>query len=255
MNTLHPHDRCTRNRVWRAKGKAVSHSECLYLQLSPAGEHPRSQCLWTGLHQSPPLHLIPYNHPQSSEQWVQANEELARTQVPAVLAAPTVEKKNKILCEGIHDYFTTKFGTKKQGVKQRCGIQSGIRAKLSALREKRNKAWNELQRVKHRDTTDITSLATCFHKYLREYNKASQAEKKRVKASTARRLCSKNFVKFARDVLAGEDIQNAPDVEFSQDAAEEFFFRVYDSVPMAFEQPSWLPDTPLPQNQFLCFSM
>ena len=138
---------------------------------------------------------------------------------------------------------------------KRCGIQSGIRAKLSALREKRNKAWNELQRVKHRDTTDITSLATCFHKYLREYNKASQAEKKRVKASTARRLCSKNFVKFARDVLAGEDIQNAPDVEFSQDAAEEFFFRVYDSVPMAFEQPSWLPDTPLPQNQFLCFSM
>ena len=63
----------------------------------------------------PPLHLIPYNHPQSSEQWAQANEELARTVVPAVLAAPTVEQKNMILCKGIYDY-TTKFGTKKQGV-------------------------------------------------------------------------------------------------------------------------------------------
>ena len=84
--------------------------------------------------------------------------------------------------------------------------------------------------------------------YLREYNKVSQAEKKReskVKASTAQRLCSKNFVKFVRDVLAGEDIQNAP-----EEAAVEFFSRVYDSVPMAFEQPLWLPDTPFPQNQF-----
>ena len=49
---------------------------------------------------------MPYNHPNSPEEWARADEALARTVVPAVLAATSADEKNEALCHGIYGYFS-----------------------------------------------------------------------------------------------------------------------------------------------------
>ena len=54
----------------------------------------------------------PFNCPRNDEEWFEADKQLAHCVVPLVLSATSVEEKNKILCDGIHLYFTSKYGTK-----------------------------------------------------------------------------------------------------------------------------------------------
>ena len=199
------------------------------------------------------LQLRPFNHPQSPDEWAVANEDLANTIVPAVLAAPTVEEKNRILCEGIFCYFTSRFGSRKQKARRRSRCHTAHRETLTTLREKRNKARSDLRTAKKQgnNPADLTTLAKAFHRFLREYKKVSRAEKRRenkAEASTARIQCAKNFAKFAKQVL--DDDPNNVDPEFDLKTTEQFFSRVYSSTPRVYEQPSWLPNAPPPQHPF-----
>ena len=199
--------------------------------------------------------LRPFNHPQSPDEWQVANEDLANTIVPAVLAAPTVEEKNRVLCEGIFNYFTAKFGPRTQKARRKSKSHTSQKETLATLRGKRNKARNNLRRAKRQGAhpTDLETLATAFHQFLREYNKVSRAEKRRAhkaEASTARIHCTKNFSRFAKQVLDEDHNSNATEPGFDHNTAAQFFSRVYSSTPRMYEQPSWLPTTPPPQHPF-----
>ena len=196
----------------------------------------------------------PYNHPTSPEEWASADEALARTVVPAVMAATSADEKNEALCQGIYSYFSSTFGTRKQRTRKRNRHHAAPKVNLALLKQRRNKARNDLRRAKKQGSSpdNITSLATAFHKYLREYNKVVRAEKRSEDLSNARAArteCSKNFARFAKKVLE-DDNQNIIHPGFSQETAEQFFSSVYSCTPKAFAKPSWLPNAPLPCHPF-----
>ena len=62
--------------------------------------------------------LNPFNCPTSAEEWARAYQEMARSVVPTVLAATSVEEKNQLLCNGIYNFFSSSYGTRAKG-KQR----------------------------------------------------------------------------------------------------------------------------------------
>ena len=54
--------------------------------------------------------LPPLKLPQSEEEWLQSNRALARSVVPAVLAATTVDAKHEALCQGLYHHFSCQYG-------------------------------------------------------------------------------------------------------------------------------------------------
>lgn len=67
----------------------------------------------------------------------------------------------------------------------------------------------------------------------------------RLEALKSRRECNRVFWKFAGKVLDGESEHS-----LMLKKAEEYFRRVYSSVPRSFTQPQWLPSSPLPSEEF-----
>ena len=65
-------------------------------------------------HESPPdLPTLKRREPfKNAEEWLVADEQLAKSVVPTDLAAASVYEKNKALCDGIYTYFTSKYGTR-----------------------------------------------------------------------------------------------------------------------------------------------
>ena len=43
-------------------------------------------------------------------EWSESDSFLAKSVVPAVLAAPTVDAKHEALCQGIYNYFSSQYG-------------------------------------------------------------------------------------------------------------------------------------------------
>ena len=66
-------------------------------------------------HEPPPdLPILKKREPKNAEEWLVADEQLAKSVVSEVLAAASVDEKNKALCDGIYTYFTSKYGTKQE---------------------------------------------------------------------------------------------------------------------------------------------
>ena len=53
------------------------------------------------------------NLPSSQQEWEEADSYLREWLVPPVLLASSPEVKNRVLSEGIYDYFVQKFGTRQ----------------------------------------------------------------------------------------------------------------------------------------------
>ena len=49
----------------------------------------------------------PFNCPNNDDDWLKADEYLAQNVIPLFLSASLIEEKNKILCEGIYEYFSS----------------------------------------------------------------------------------------------------------------------------------------------------
>ena len=72
------------------------------------------------------------------------------------------------------------------------------------------------------------------------------AAKKNVRST--RQQCHRHFWKYARDIL--DDDQASKVVpKFTENNAEQFFRSCYESFPYQFEQPPWMPESPLPKYQ------
>ena len=84
---------------------------------TPAPLHPQpaaSVCVTNEPSRSNYIQLLPtVNMPKSDEDWEADNTSLGSTLVPQVLAAQLVEEKNMVLCVGIYNYFSSKYGLRK----------------------------------------------------------------------------------------------------------------------------------------------
>ena len=65
------------------------------------------------------VHLLVHLHQllqiklrRNSEEWEEANSHVSTAVVPVVIQASILEEKNRVLCEGIYQYFVQSFGTK-----------------------------------------------------------------------------------------------------------------------------------------------
>ena len=77
----------------------------------------------------------------------QANIQLG-TVVPEVLAAASVDEKNKALCNGIDTYFTSEYGTRPNKKKKKNRKMRGSGKALVKLRTERNKLRSEMRKAK-----------------------------------------------------------------------------------------------------------
>ena len=181
----------------------------------------------------------PFVCPMSGDEWQAADEHMAKTVVPQVLAARSVEEKNRVLCCGVYSYFSTTFGTfsHKGGKRKR---SKRINQSITVLRNERNRARQQLRKAKEnsKDPHVIRELANRFHQYLRQFNKAQRAEKHRLEESQrvrARKECAKNFWKFATQVLEEEGDKNDVQPTFSAATAEEYFSTTYSNQLKTFQ--------------------
>ena len=75
-------------------------------------------------HESPPTSIHTPNNsnkpdskpflklPSSQKDWAEADLHSQENSVPAVVSEPSIQVKNRILCDGIYAYFSERYGTK-----------------------------------------------------------------------------------------------------------------------------------------------
>ena len=117
--------------------------------------------------------LRPFNCPKSEEGWAEADQHMAAVVVPEVISATSVEEKNLALCRGIYSFFSERYGYRRLARQGRAKVtkqKSGT--SLEEIKGQRNKLRNDLRRARKdgQDTEAIRSLASKFHKLLRQYS-------------------------------------------------------------------------------------
>ena len=66
-----------------------------------------------------------------------------------VLAAQSVDDKNMVLCAGIYNYFTLKYGTDDKGIRRKLGKKSA---------KKHNRAFKRLTQDKNRARRELMAV-------------------------------------------------------------------------------------------------
>ena len=110
--------------------------------------------------------LPPLKLPQSEEEWLQSGRTLARSVVPAVLAAPTVDAKHEALCQGLYHHFSRQYGciaSRKPHRKRRHA------RRLKKLTAEKNKARKQFRHAKTsaNDSHRVKELAQKFYRLVR----------------------------------------------------------------------------------------
>ena len=108
---------------------------------------------------SPELH--PFNCPKVADKWAEADQDLAKMVVPAVLSAPSLEEKHHVLCEGIYEYFPSRYGTRTKAKTSRKKKPNGSEEKLQKLKEEKTSAEMNLGRPR-----DVVGIVNPLGKWL-----------------------------------------------------------------------------------------
>ena len=119
----------------------------------------------------------PFHCPESKEEWQLADEQLTSSVIPCVLAAGSVDEKCQVLCLGVYEYFSAKYGTRSKTSRKK-KRQKYSKQEKALIREERNKARQQLRKAKRNssDPESIRELARKFHLYLRQYSRLNRAE-------------------------------------------------------------------------------
>ena len=181
---------------------------------------------------------------------MQSDRALARSVVPAVLAAPTVDAKNEALCQGLYHHFSCQYGCVTFRKPQRKRRHARRLKKLTA---EKNEARKQFHRAKTSANNShcIKDLAQKFYRLVRLHSAEKRIllkSKCRSEALKARRDCSRFFWRYADKVLDGEGDSIVPD--FDAHKAEVFFREVYSAGPQSITCPSWVPSPPPPPPPF-----
>ena len=194
----------------------------------------------------------PFNMPKSDEDGKADYSSLGSILVHQVLAAKSVDDKNMVLCEGIYNHFSSKYGLRKTTHPRKPRVKRHNRAFKKPTQEK-NTARRELRAAKRegKEKGTIKEIATKFHQLIRLHSKAKREQLRsrlNLEAGKARQECAKNFLRFAAKIFDGED--ETPEPAFSAEDAESFFKEVYSTSPRPFQRPSWLPEANSPHCAF-----
>ena len=116
---------------------------------------------------SPQL-LPPFKTPRTPEEWAEVDSEFAQSLVPAAISAASPEEKNLILCQGIHEVMTTKFGAQPPR-KPRNNRRRHHERNLRKLTKEKNAARKDLRKARReaQDEEAVRDLSIKFHKLLR----------------------------------------------------------------------------------------
>ncbi len=184
---------------------------------------------------------------------MEADEYFSETIVPAVINASTVEEKNRLLCDGVYQYFSEKFGTRSPQRKPRRRPQRPAR-RLKDLTQQKNESRKRMRKARREgcDEATIRTIAKEFHKLLRLHSKEKKGQvktKAKIEALKARKECARNFWRFAAKIL-DDDESNDAKPTFSAETAESYFTKVYSCDPKTFSRPDWLPAPTPPETHF-----
>ena len=168
-----------------------------------------------------------------------------------VIQAQSVDEKNRILCEGIYNYFAGKYGVKNAPSVSRPGPKKSRKHNrpLKKVIQERNGARRDARQAKKkgRDDTLIRDLPRKLYKLVRTHSKAKRKmlnARMNLEARKARRDCAKHFWLFASRVLDGKG--DPVESSFSAEDAVSFFSEFYSSSPRQFHRPEWLPEMHAP---------
>lgn len=184
----------------------------------------------------PPLKL-----PSSQEDWLQANTFFADQLVPQCLSASSPDEKNRILIDGIYDYFAQKYGTKQQK-QSKCQKRREKHARaLKTVKRLKNEARREFQKAKKHGLSpeNIQPLARKFFDLVREHSRVKRSSittQQRTNAQKVRHHCHRHFWKFAKELL--DDKSSSQVVpSFTEAQASSYFREIYHADPRNFDQP------------------
>ena len=105
--------------------------------------------------------------------WAEADLHFQENLVPAVVSEPSIQAKNRILCDGIYTYFSKRYGT-KQPKTDRNTKRRLAKTWQSTEESEATERWcqKKFQRAKREglQPETIQSLARNFFKLVREHN-------------------------------------------------------------------------------------
>ena len=169
-------------------------------------------------HESPPTSIYTSNTihkpeskpvlklPSSQKDWAEADLHFQENLVPAVVSEPSVQAKNRILCDGIYAYFSERYGTKQPKTDRNTKRRQKHDRALKRVKQLKGDAKKEFQRAKREglQPETIQSLARNFYKLVREHNqlkKASHNANLSNQARKARQHCHQHFWQYAKELL------------------------------------------------------
>ena len=183
-----------------------------------------------------PVSALPFKQslrlPKSPEEWDEANILLSAI-TPSVIRATTVEEMNTILCDGIYNIISSRFGsqpllrskTRKPKPKQHDRALKEVTRLKNETRWALRKARREGESV-----STVQSLSGKFLSLLRHHSRFKRESSRRCQAkeaSAAREDCHRNFWRYAKGLLDGNTTsQTSP--KFSASAAHSYFSEVYE---------------------------
>ena len=173
----------------------------------------------------PPQHRICLRVPKTAEEWKLADDALSQSVIPAVLSATTVDEKNRILCEGVCQYFSQRFGTCQPRAKTR------QRRKDKDCHSYYRKLTQESEEEDEESKEGYDKPSTSSHEFyriLRLHSKESRCNstiKTNTESQIAHRLYAKSFWRFAAQTLDDENPAVEPD--FGASEAEAHFRKMF----------------------------
>ena len=199
---------------------------------------------------------LPLKLPSSQEGWLEADTFFADQLVPQCLSASSPDEKNRILIDGIYDYFAQKHGTKKQNQSKCQKRREKHNRALKTVKRLKNEARREFQKAKKDGVSpeNIQQLARKFFDLVREHSRVKRSSittQQRANSRKVRHHCHRHFWKFAKELL--DDKSSSQVVpSFTEAQASSYFREIYHAGPRNFDRPDWLPAANPPEVELDC---
>ena len=142
-------------------------------------------------------------HPFSKEDWTESDLHYREHLVPAVINEPSVDAKNGVLCDGIYQYFSEKYGVRRSNpgkAERRRKIHDRALKRVKQLKKTSRK---EFQRVKREGLPpeSIRVLAQNFFTLVREHNQLKRVSHNASlgkQARKAKNCCHHHFWQYLK---------------------------------------------------------
>ena len=226
---------------------------------STPSQHPHTQSPHQPvLHNiSPAPVLLPrVKLPSTQTHWDEVDNFVEANIAPVVVSATDVNVMHNVITQELYKFMLSRFGESApyhhrhhhNGTQLPPAKQQAIQL-ISAEKKEAKRKLRKLRKGSS-SPEEVRSLASQFHRLIRQHCKlVNEAKKLSSKASAKmmRKDCRRNIHKFARHIL---DNDNCSSIQpsFSKEEAEAYFSRVYSTTARSFHRPEWMPECPPPSS-------